>query len=55
MISNSRIRITLHSCLLKYYLYNKKPRQVINTDTLKLYAVYFRLKYTQRSAFKAII
>ena len=28
---------------------------VINKDTLKLYAVFFHLKYTQRSVFKAII
>ena len=49
MISNSRIQTTLLSFLFKHF------NIIINKDTLKLYPLFLHLKYTQRSAFKAII
>jgi hypothetical protein len=47
------MQITLLSFLLKNFNIIKKG--LINKDTLKLYAVFFHFKNTQRSAFKAII
>jgi hypothetical protein len=45
MISNSRTQITsLPSSLFKEFNIIKK-RNIINKDTLKLYAVFFHLKY----------
>ena len=52
MISKCRIQITLLSFLFKDFNIIKR---VINKETLKLFAVFFHLKYTQRLAFKAII
>jgi hypothetical protein len=45
------MQITLFSFLFKNCNIIKKA---INKDTLKLYALIFHLKYTQRSAFKAL-
>ena len=52
MISNSRIQITLLSFSFKNVYIIKKGNQYRNTEII---CCLFNLKYTQRSAFKAII